>query len=83
MERIKSKTIDIRPIASDRACRCLVMMMFLINSTSAQHAGDLARWKSEAAQVTIIRDNWGIPHVYGTTDAEAVFGIIYAECEDD
>jgi acyl-homoserine-lactone acylase len=41
------------------------------------------RWKREAAQVSIIRDNWGIPHVYGKTDADAVFGLLYAQCEDD
>lgn len=31
----------------------------------------------------IIRDNWGIPHIYGKTDADAVFGLMYAQCEDD
>ena len=30
---------------------------------------------------TIIRDEWGIPHVYGKTDADAVFGVIYAQAE--
>ena len=33
--------------------------------------------------MTIIRDNWGIPHIYGKTDADAVFGLLYAQCEDD
>src|SRR5262245_6057235 len=40
-------------------------------------AGRLAR------NVTIIRDNWGIPHVFGKSDADAVFGVIYAQAEDD
>jgi acyl-homoserine-lactone acylase len=44
---------------------------------------DLARWKQEAQNVTITRDDWGIPHVHGKTDADAVFGIIYAQAEDD
>src|SRR5580658_1880078 len=44
---------------------------------------DLARWKAEAARVTIVRDDWGIAHVSGRTDADAVFGMIYAEAEDD
>lgn len=44
---------------------------------------DLARWKQEAHEVTIIRDNWGIAHVYGKTDADAVFGMEYAQAEDD
>jgi acyl-homoserine lactone acylase PvdQ len=46
-------------------------------------AQDAARWQREAQQVTIIRDDWGIAHVYGKTDADAVFGMIYAQAEDD
>ena len=42
-----------------------------------------ARWEAEAKNVTIIRDKWGIPHIYGKTDAEAVFGLMYAECQED
>ena len=52
-------------------------------SPSAAPQQDAARWKAEAANVTIIRDDWGIPHVYGKTDADAVFGVIYAQAEDD
>lgn len=48
----------------------------------AQNA-DIARWEHEAQNVTIIRDNWGIAHVYGKTDADAVFGMEYAQAEDD
>jgi len=44
---------------------------------------EINRWEKQAKQVTIIRDNWGIPHVYGKTDADAVFGLLYAQCEDD
>ncbi|HWZ28572.1 MAG TPA: penicillin acylase family protein [Gemmatimonadales bacterium] len=44
---------------------------------------ELARWEREVRSVTIIRDNWGIAHVYGKTDADAVFGMEYAQAEDD
>jgi len=44
---------------------------------------EAARWERQAQNVTIIRDDWGIPHVYGKTDADAVFGLIYAQAEDD
>ena len=44
---------------------------------------DAVRWERQAQNVTIIRDDWGIPHVYGKTDADAVFGLIYAQAEDD
>ena len=44
---------------------------------------ELAGWKSQAASVTITRDDFGIAHVSGPTDADAVFGMIYAQAEDD
>ena len=44
---------------------------------------DLARWEQQAKNVTIVRDDWGIAHVHGKTDADAVFGAIYAQAEDD
>ena len=44
---------------------------------------EIIRWQKQAANITIIRDNYGIPHVYGKTDADAVFGLLYAQCEDD
>jgi len=44
---------------------------------------EISRWKKQASNITIIRDNFGIPHVYGKTDADAVFGLLYAQCEDD
>jgi acyl-homoserine lactone acylase PvdQ len=49
----------------------------------AQRRGDIPRWQRQAQNVTIIRDDWGIAHVYGKTDADAVFGMEYAQAEDD
>ena len=50
-----------------------------------QGVGDLetTRFAKEARNVTIIRDDWGIAHVYGKTDADVVFGMEYAQAEDD
>jgi acyl-homoserine-lactone acylase len=42
-----------------------------------------ARWRQHAAHVHITRDNWGIAHIYGKSDADAVFGMMYAQAEDD
>ncbi|HKN65149.1 MAG TPA: penicillin acylase family protein, partial [Gemmatimonadaceae bacterium] len=42
-----------------------------------------ARLEREARDVTITRDTWGIPHIHGKTDADAVFGLVYAQAEDD
>jgi acyl-homoserine-lactone acylase len=44
---------------------------------------DVAAWELQARNVTIIRDDWGIAHVFGETDADAVFGVMYAQAEDD
>ena len=44
---------------------------------------DLQRWEQQARNVTIVRDDWGIAHISGKTDADAVFGMIYAQAEDD
>ena len=46
-------------------------------------APERARWERHARAVTIVRDDWGIAHVHGRTDADAVFGMIYAQAEDD
>lgn len=44
---------------------------------------ELAAMAERAAEITITRDDWGIAHVHGPTDAHAVFGAIYAQAEDD
>jgi len=44
---------------------------------------EAARWRDEAARVEIVRDDWGIAHIHGKSDADAVFGMIYAQAEDD
>ncbi|MEH3048157.1 MAG: penicillin acylase family protein [Sphingomonas adhaesiva] len=44
---------------------------------------DMTRWQAQAARVTITRDDWGIPHIRGRSDADAVFGMTYAQAEDD
>ena len=54
-----------------------------VQSPRDPRALDLARWVQQARNVTIIRDDWGIPHIYGKTDADAVFGLLYAQAEDD
>ena len=41
------------------------------------------KWKAQAENIEIIRDDYGVPHIYGKTDADAVFGLLYAQCEDD
>jgi len=65
--------------------RYVLLFLFFPLSLFAQpfNQTEKAKWQQQAKNVTIIRDNWGIPHVYGKTDADAVFGLLYAQCEDD
>ena len=44
---------------------------------------EIARWEERAERVEILRDRWGIAHIYGETDADTVFGTLYAQAEDD
>ncbi|MET8403367.1 penicillin acylase family protein [Streptomyces sp900116325] len=52
-------------------------------AASAPNQADEAHWRRHASRVTITRDDWGVPHVVGETDADAVFGMMYAQAEDD
>ena len=44
---------------------------------------EVAAWEERAGNITIRRDDWGIPHIQSATDADAVFGLMYAQAEDD
>jgi acyl-homoserine-lactone acylase len=64
----------------------LALALALTSAASAGQQGtppEARRWEREAETLTISRDDWGIPHVHGKTDADAVFGLIYAQAEDD
>ncbi|MGV3707573.1 MAG: penicillin acylase family protein [Gemmatimonas sp.] len=70
-------------LASALTIACLSTGAVLAPLSLPAQSADMARWKAQADRVTIIRDNWGVPHVYGKSDADAVFGLIYAQAEDD
>jgi acyl-homoserine-lactone acylase len=66
--------------------RSLILALLLATPAFAQAPppdAERARWAKTAAGVTIVRDDFGIAHVAGRTDADAVFGMIYAQAEDD
>jgi acyl-homoserine-lactone acylase len=44
---------------------------------------EVSRYKQQAKAVNIVRDNYGVPHIYGSTDASVVFGLMYTQCEDN
>src|SRR4051812_28317257 len=71
----------IGPMKYALALLALLGPAFLAQGTGGN--ADAARWKRQAQGVSIVRDDWGIAHVHGKTDADAVFGMIYAQAEDD
>ncbi len=65
---------------------CPKYLALIFSAASILHAASTAessRWEQQARQVNIVRDDWGIAHIHGKTDADAVFGMIYAQAEDD
>jgi acyl-homoserine-lactone acylase len=71
------------------ALKILILLVFAggiachQRSTVQPNKNDLERYTKQAERVTIIRDNWGVPHIYGKSDADAVFGLMYAQCEEN
>ncbi|MEY3563197.1 MAG: hypothetical protein RLZZ294_1203, partial [Bacteroidota bacterium] len=61
----------------------IIAFVFFVQTLFAQTKEDIARWESTSKRVDIVRDKWGIPHIFGKTDADCVFGLLYAQCEDD
>jgi acyl-homoserine lactone acylase PvdQ len=61
----------------------ILLAAFCASCAQTNAQSNIAAYERQAHSVTIIRDNWGVPHVYGKTDADAVFGVIYAQAEDD
>jgi acyl-homoserine-lactone acylase len=63
----------------------LFLVLALTSPAAAQQPStqEVGRWQQQARNVTILRDDWGIPHISGKSDADAVFGLMYAQAEDD
>ena len=65
----------------------LLLVLFMVNCSSKETDNkfptEKERWAIHSSNTEIIRDTFGVPHIYGKTDADAVFGLLYAQCEDD
>lgn len=72
-----------RILLTPRILLPLVAFVLTLGACANAPTGDLARWEARAARVEIIRDDWGIPHIYAPTDADAIFGLMYTQAEDD
>ena len=61
----------------------LSVLLFMSCTSETKPLTESERWEKQAQTIEIIRDDYGVPHIYGKTDADAVFGLLYAQCEDD
>lgn len=61
----------------------LFLLLFAAVALAASGTRETRRWQRTANRVSIVRDDWGIAHIHGPTDADAVFGMTYAQAEDD
>jgi acyl-homoserine-lactone acylase len=61
----------------------LIIITFVSCKNETKGTDEEQRWQQHAENTEIIRDDFGVPHIYGKTDADAVFGLLYAQCEDD
>lgn len=63
--------------------KLFILSLLILASCSPNELTEQERWKKHAENTEIIRDDFGVPHIYGKTDADAVFGLLYAQAEDD
>lgn len=61
----------------------LILCCFPISLFAQIGEDEIADWQQQARRITIVRDNWGVPHIYGKKDADCTFGVMYAQCEDN
>lgn len=58
------------------------LLIAVIVNAQTFSVAEKAMWKKQASTIKIIKDNWGVPHIYTNTDADAVFGMMYVQCEE-
>ena len=58
-------------------------LLLLVSCVEKSPQTEVDKWMEQADRIKITRDDYGVPHIYGISDADAVFGLLYAQCEDD
>jgi acyl-homoserine-lactone acylase len=71
------------PLPRNRLHATTLVLLLAAAGALCSNSPETARWEREARDTTIVRDDWGIAHISGKTDADAVFGTVYAQAEDD
>ena len=57
--------------------------LYLRTPSAPHYNSDLARQAAQSYEARIIRDGYGVPHIFGKRDADTAFGFGYAHAEDD
>jgi acyl-homoserine-lactone acylase len=83
MHQVSSGLSSARRLVGVAPIALSLFALLLLVPAYAHTVAERSEWEAQAARVTITRDEWGIAHVKGRTDADAVFGMIYAQAEDD
>lgn len=61
----------------------LLFLAACTGESTPPEPGEAERLAAIAERITIIRDDYGVPHIYAPSDADAVFGMLFAQAEDD
>jgi acyl-homoserine-lactone acylase len=61
----------------------IIALLPILVSAQKFSPQEISRYQQQAKAVTIIRDDYGVPHIYAQTDAQVVFGLMYSQCEDN
>ena len=59
---------------------CLTIVLMAPSAIAKNHNGSATQATTTA---TLYRDQWGVPHVYGPTDAAVTYGFMYAQAQDN
>jgi acyl-homoserine-lactone acylase len=62
---------------------CAVAMLCCIASAVFAQTEQSGEFEIDPSQINIVRDNYGVPHIFAKTDAEVAYGLAWAHSEDD
>ena len=74
---------SIKPILKFLTLFVILLQLGCTQDNGLSQNSEFDRLATRAQSVTIIRDDFGVPHIYAKTDADAVFGMLYSQAEDD
>jgi acyl-homoserine-lactone acylase len=65
-----------------KVCAVATLLCFALSVFSQRFKNDAYRF-IDPSQINIVRDVYGVPHIFAQTDAEVAYGLAWAHAEDD